>query len=59
MVNTIVAVAVAKGLIEKSSDESLKVLDLEKKSLLERVSLKELAPLPGQRFPKAPRRKLD
>ena len=32
MVNTIVAVAVAKALIEKSSDESLKVLDLDNSS---------------------------
>ena len=32
VVNTIVAVAVAKALIEKSSDESLKVLDLDNSS---------------------------
>ena len=29
VINTIIAIAVAKALIEKSLDESLKVLDLE------------------------------
>ena len=61
VVNTIVTVAVPKALIEKSVDETLLVLDLGNSSwakvfLLEWDSLKELSPLPGQRFPKVPER---